>query len=87
MEATVERVRRNVVEGLEVAHTVQKPIRQRDVVCLRDEPMTPTKWPLVKIIKVDPGKDGKIRVVTVQTAKGIYKRPVVKMVPLVLTEV
>ena len=48
--------------------------------------MAPTKWPLAKIIEVHPGKDGKVRVVTVKTAKGIYKRPVVKMVPLVLTE-
>ena len=82
----IERVRRNVVEAFKVAHTVQKPIREGDAVCLRDEPLAPTKWPLVKIIIVDPGKDGKIRVVTVQTAKGMYKRPVVKMVPLVLTE-
>ena len=48
--------------------------------------MAPTKWPLEKVIDVHPGKDGGVRVVTVKTAKGIYKRPVVKMVPLVLTE-
>ena len=48
--------------------------------------MAPTKWPLAKIIEVHPGKDGKVRVVTVKTAKGIYRRPVVKMVPLVLAE-
>ena len=38
---------------------------------------------LARIIQVHPGKDGKVRVVTVKTAKGIYRRPVIKMVPLV----
>ena len=51
-----------------------------DVVCLREEPMAPTKWPLAKITK---GQDGKVRVVTIRTAKGEYVRPIVKLVPLV----
>ena len=34
-------------------------------------------------IQVHPGKDGKVRVVTVRTAKGVYRRPVIKVVPLI----
>ena len=33
--------------------------------------------------KVHPGPDGKVRVVTLRTAKGIYTRPAIKIVPLV----
>ena len=49
---------------------------------LRDEPMAPMKWPLTRIIEVHPGKDGKVRVVTVWTMKGIYQRPIVKVLPM-----
>ena len=55
-------------------------LRVGDVVCLRDEPMAPKTWPLVRIIEVHPGGDGKVRVVTVWTMKGIYKHPIVKVI-------
>ena len=54
-----------------------------DIVCLREEPAAPTKWPLAKIIKIHPGQDRKLRIVSVKTAKEEYTRPVVKLVPLV----
>ena len=57
-----------------------------DIVCLRNEPPIPTRWPLVRIINVYPGEDGKVRVVTVKTAKGMYKSPVVLLIPLVQEE-
>ena len=53
-----------------------------DVVCLRDEPTAPTKWPLAHMIEIHPGQDGNLRVVTVRTLRGTDKRPVVKIVPL-----
>ena len=56
-----------------------------DVVCLRDEPTSPTKWPLARVIEIHPGQDGRVRVVTVRTPKGTYKRPIVKVVPLLST--
>ena len=40
-----------------------------DIVCLRDEPTIPTKWPLAQIAEVHPGRDGNVRVVTVRTPK------------------
>ena len=63
----------------------QNPTRDMqvgDIACLRDEPTAPTKWPLARVIEVHPGHDGIVRVVTVRTAKGQYKRPIVKLVPL-----
>ena len=48
------------------------------IVCLRQEPTVPTKWPLAQVVKVYPGVDGKVRVVPVQSNKGTYNRPVVK---------
>ena len=61
-------------------------IKEGDIVCVRKEPTTPTKWPLARVIQVHPGHDGKVRVVTIQTCKGVYKRPVVNLVPLVHQE-
>ena len=63
----------------------QKPtqnVQVGDIACLRDEPTIPTKWPLARIAKVHPGQDGKIRVVTLHTPKGLYKIPIVKIVPI-----
>ena len=54
-----------------------------DVVCVRGEQAPPTRWPLAIIEEVNPGKDGRVRVVTIRMAKGLYKRPAVKIVPLV----
>ena len=51
-----------------------------DIVVLRDEVLFPTDWPLVKVIDVHPGHDDLVRVVTVRTAEGTYKRPVTKVV-------
>ena len=67
-------------------HTPTRNIEVGDIVCLRDEPLAPTKWPLARVIEIHQGRDGKTRVVTVRTAKGVYKRPIVKIVPLVNNE-
>ena len=67
-------------------HKPSENLQEGDIVCLREEPLAPTKWPLARIVQVHPGKDGKVRVVTVRTAKGVYRRPVIKVVPLVCPE-
>ena len=36
-------------------------------------------WTIGKIIEVHPGKDGKIRNVTVKTPNGTYSRPITKI--------
>ena len=58
-------------------------IQVGDVVCVRDEHLAPTKWPLARVVDVYPGQDGQVRVVTVRTSRGTYKRPVTKIVTLI----
>ena len=48
--------------------------------------MIPTQWPLARVVKVHPGRDGLVRVVTVKTNNGIYTRPVNKTVALLPCE-
>ena len=64
-------------------NTETRDYRVGDIVCLREEPTAPTRWPLAKVIKIHPGQDVKDRIVTVRTAKGTYVRPAVKLVPLI----
>ena len=54
-----------------------------DIVILCDEVLFPIYWPLARVINVHPEKDNLIQVVTLKTSKGIYKRPVTKIVVLV----
>ncbi len=49
-----------------------------DIVILCDETLFPTKWPLARVIDVHPGRDKLVRVVTLKTEKGIYKRPIAR---------
>jgi len=63
-------------------HQPSRNIQVDDVVVLQMENTFPTKWPLARVIEVHPGKDGLVRVVTVKTATGTYKRPVTKLAVL-----
>lgn len=53
-----------------------------DLVIIEAPNRSPTNWQLGCVINVHPGSDGVVRVATVQTQKGILKRPVVKLVTL-----
>ena len=46
---------------------------------LKDKEMFQRSWPLAGIVGVHPGPDGHIRVVTIKTEKGTYRRPIVKL--------
>ena len=48
--------------------------------------MVATDWPLGRVTEVYPGQDGLVRVVSVKTARGIYRRPVVKVAVLIPSE-
>ena len=50
-----------------------------DLVILREDNLVPTKWPLARVSEVHCGRDGLVRVATVDTATGTYKRPVTKL--------
>ena len=53
-----------------------------DAVILRELNTAPLHWPTAIITEIHPGPDGKVRVVTVKTAKGTFKRPISKICPL-----
>ena len=57
-----------------------------DVVLLIGDEVIPSKWPLAKVVKVYPGRDGVVRVVDIKTSKGTYHRPVHKLASLPLLE-
>ncbi|XP_062541040.1 uncharacterized protein LOC134209076 [Armigeres subalbatus] len=58
------------------------PIRVGTLVVLREDNMPPLQWPLARITEIHPGDDGVVRVVTVRTAKGTYRRAVNRICPL-----
>ena len=52
------------------------------VVITNDSNKNPLKWPLGRVVDIHPGTDGQVRVATVRTATGTYKRPVIKLCPV-----
>lgn len=67
-------------------HRQSKNLEVGDIVVLKEDNMITTQWILAKVIEVYPGKDGLVRVATVKTAKGVYKRPVSKIAVLLSSE-
>lgn len=54
-----------------------------DLVIIKEDNINPSRWPLARITEVQPGKDGIVRVVTVQSkARQQMKRPITKVCPL-----
>ena len=60
----------------------QCSVAVNDVVLLKDTDLFIRTWPLGRVIEVHPGDDGLVRVATVKTARGIYRRAIHKLVPL-----
>ena len=56
------------------------------MVILQERGMVATDWPLGRVAEVYPGQDGLVRVVSVKTARGIYRRHVVKVAVLIPSE-
>ena len=63
------------------------PIQVGSIVVLREDNLPPLCWPLARIIGLHPGSDGVVRVVTVKTATGVYKRAANRICPLPTDEV
>jgi hypothetical protein len=58
--------------------TIDHP-QQNTLVVLREDNVPPLQWPLGRIHAVHPGPDGVIRVVSVKSARGVFKRPINKV--------
>ncbi|XP_076658716.1 uncharacterized protein LOC143362429 [Halictus rubicundus] len=57
-------------------------LRVNDLVLIRDEGLPSMRWPIGRVLEVHPGGDNVVRVVTVKSASGIYKRSIKKICPL-----
>ncbi|GFX15862.1 integrase catalytic domain-containing protein [Trichonephila clavipes] len=55
-----------------------------EIVIIKEDNIPPETWPLGKVIETHPGKDGVVRVVTLRTVKGRFKRPIHKLCKLPL---
>lgn len=53
-----------------------------DMVLITDDNRPPSSWPIGRIIEVHPGSDGKVRVVTIRSARQTIKRSIVKVARL-----
>jgi hypothetical protein len=57
----------------------QRNVEVNDVVMMVDSNAVKGNWTIGRITEVHPGKDGKIRNVTVKTPNGTYGRPITKI--------
>lgn len=53
-----------------------------DLVLVKNDQTTSCNWPLARVVKIHPGKDGIVRCVTIRTQKSMVQRPVNKLSPL-----
>lgn len=53
-----------------------------DIVVIKNENLPPARWALARVIQVHPGPDGQVRVATVKTEIGVFKRPISKLCKL-----
>lgn len=60
----------------------ESSIKEGDVVLIGDNDVKRINWPLAKVLKTYPGKDGRIRVVEVKTRFGTFIRPIQRLYPL-----
>ena len=68
---------------LQSKRTTQKEqINTSGLALIKEDNVKRGQWPLGRVIEVHPKEDGVVRVVTVQTSKGTYKCPAVKIFPL-----
>ena len=61
-------------------------LQEGDLVCVREDNLVPTKWPLARVKSIHPGEDGLVRVVTLRTPHGDFKRPITKTILILPVE-
>ena len=66
--------------------TSQDNIKTDDLVLINEDTLVATHWLKGCILQTFPGQDGKVRVATVKTVNGIYRRPITKFVVLLSSE-
>ncbi|XP_072384382.1 uncharacterized protein [Diabrotica undecimpunctata] len=59
-----------------------KNLEPNDLVLLIEDNTPPLHWVLARVIEVFPGKDGRVRIASVKTKDGVFKRSITKLCPL-----
>ncbi|CAK9812696.1 hypothetical protein ANTPLA_LOCUS7497 [Anthophora plagiata] len=57
-------------------------IKIGQLVMIKEDNLPPMQWSMGRIVAVHPGADNIVRVATVKTQTGVYKRCVKKLAPL-----
>lgn len=60
--------------------TMSKNLKLDDVVLIKEDTLPPGAWAMGKVMALHPGKDNIVRVVTVKTKSGHFKRPIHKLI-------
>jgi hypothetical protein len=63
-------------------HKEVEPLKVGDIGVIIDENMLRNSWKKARVITIHPGRDGKVRTITVKTSTGEIKRPVAKFAKL-----
>ena len=58
---------------------ISNNLKEDELVLLSKSDLPPLKWPLARIVKIHPGRDGLVRVVDLLTTKGIVTRSVTQV--------
>lgn len=77
------------VQGLQQRHKWRSTCHNATVgslVLLVDDNSPPLYWKLGRIVNLHPGPDGRVRVVTVRTASGEFRRAIQRLCPLPIDE-
>ncbi|XP_039315197.1 uncharacterized protein LOC120359860 [Solenopsis invicta] len=67
-------------------NTISKPIKIGQMILLQEDNLPLLCWSLGRIEQIHPGDDGVVRVATVRTPKGVYKRPITRLCVLPVEE-
>ncbi|XP_072377743.1 uncharacterized protein [Diabrotica undecimpunctata] len=59
-----------------------KNLQPNDLVLVKEDNLPPLYWSLARVMEVFPGKDGRVRIASVKTNDGIFKRSITKLCPL-----
>ena len=57
-------------------------IQKDDLVLVRSDLHPPGKWPLARVVETHPDKEGRVRCVTLKTAKSTCRLAIHKLIPL-----
>jgi len=57
-------------------------MKKGDLVIMKEDNIPPFQWRLGRIVEIHPGQDGEVRVVTIRTSNGVFKRSVRKLCSL-----